>query len=218
MINKFKNNIKILIKHHIQIVKQDNNKIKILLFDNDNPDFLVRKTIYEETQKYYKENIMSKKDQNLQVNLSEDVINVTLVDNKPEESNANFATSKFNSLKVITESDKDEQKYSFWDICVNGNQNNIITEKMKFIMDGLLDTINSVCEKNEETKIFYDMVSEEEAPNYYEEIPVPMFIKLIIERLTNHYYITEDSIKFDIQLLVDNAYRYNGKESQIAKD
>jgi hypothetical protein len=217
-INQFKTNLKILIKLHLQIVELDNTEITIILFDNDNPDFLVRKTIYEETKKYYKESILSKKDQNLQVNLSEDVINVTLVDNKPEESNANFATSKFNSLKVITESDKDEQKYSFWDICVNGNQNNIITEKMKFIMDGLLETINSVCEKNEETKIFYDMVSEEEAPNYYEEIPVPMFIKLIIERLTNHYYITEDSIKFDIQLLVDNASRYNGTDSQIAKD
>ena len=217
-INQFKINLKILIKLHLQIVELDKTEITIILFDNDNPDFLVRKTIYEETFKYYKENILSKKDKELQVNLSEDVINVTLVDNKPEESNANFATSKFNSLKVITESDKDEQKYSFWDICVNGNQNNIITEKMKFIMDGLLDTINSVCEKNEETKIFYDMVSEEEAPNYYEEVPAPMFIKLIIERLTNHYYITEESIKFDIQLLVDNASKYNGFDSQIAKD
>ena len=217
-INQFKINLKILIKLHLQIIELDNTEITIILFDNDNPDFLVRKTIYEETFKYYKENILSKKDKNLQVNLSEDIINVTLVDNKPEESNANFATSKFNSLKVITESDKDEQKYSFWDVCVNGNQNNIITEKMKFIMDGLLDTINSVCEKNEETKIFYEMVSEEGAPNYYEEVPVPMFIKLIIERLTNHYYITEESIKFDIQLLVDNASRYNGTDSQIAKD
>lgn len=216
--NQFKSNLKILIKLQLQIIELDNTEITIILFDNDNPDFFVRKTIYEETLQYYKGSISTKKDKNLQVNLSEDVINVTLVDNKPEESNANFATSKFNSLKVITESDKDEQKYSFWDVCVNGNQNNIITEKMKFIMDGLLDTINSVCDKNEETKIFYDMVLEEGAPNYYEEIPVPMFIKLIIERLTNHYYITEDSIKFDIQLLVDNATKYNGVNSQIAKD
>jgi len=104
------------------------------------------------------------------------IINVILTDNKPEESNANFATSKFNSLKVVCEPEKDEQKYSFWDICVNNNHNNTISKKMKFIMNGLSDTINSVCEKNEETKIFYDIVSEENAPNYYEEIPVPMYI------------------------------------------
>ena len=45
-----------------------------------------------------------------------------------------------------------------------------------------------------------------------------MYIKLIIDRLSNHYYITEESIKFDIQLLVDNATRYNWANSGIAKD
>ena len=89
---------------------------------------------------------------------------------------------------------------------------------MRFIMESLLDTINSVCEKNEEMNIFYEMVEEEGAPNYYEEVPVPMFIKLIVNRLINHYYITEQSIKFDIELLVDNAKRYNGPNSGIAKD
>ena len=45
-----------------------------------------------------------------------------------------------------------------------------------------------------------------------------MFIKLIVNRLINKYYITEESIKFDIQVLVDNAKRYNGPNSGIAKD
>ena len=218
VVNQFTSNLKILINLQLQIVELDNLEINIILFENDNPDFLVRKNIYDETLKYYQENILTKKIKDLQVNLSEDVIDVTLVDNKPEESNANFATSKFNSLKVVSEQEKDEQKYSFWDICVNNNHNNTISKKMKFIMNGLSDTINSVCEKNEETNIFYDMVSEDGAPNYYEEIPVPMYIKLIKGRLTNHYYITEESIKFDIQLLVDNATRYNGVNSGIAKD
>ena len=193
-------------------------KINIVLFENDNPDFLVRKNIYDETLKYYQDNIITKKIKNIQMNLSEDVIDVILVDNKAEESNADFATSKFNSLKVVTEQDKDEQKYSFWDICINNNHNNTISKKMKFIMNGLYDTLNSVCEKNEEINIFYDMVSEDKAPNYYEEIPVPMHISLINDRLINHYYITEESIKFDIQLLVDNATKYNGANSGIAKD
>ena len=218
--NQFNNNLKILIKLQLQIVALDNLEINIILFENDNPDFLVRKNIYEETLKYYLDNIISKKVTHLQVNLGEDVISVNLVDNKSEETNANFATSKFNSLKVVSDTDqeKDEQKYSFWDICVNNNHNNNITQKMKYIMNGLYDTINSVCEKNEETKIFLDIVCEDSAPNYYEEIPVPMYIKLIIDRLINHYYITEESIKYDIQLLVDNAKRYNGFNSGIARD
>ena len=218
VVNQFHSNIKILIKLQLQIIELDNLEINIILFENDNPDFLVRKNIYEETLKYYQDNIVPKKVKNIQVNLGEDIINVNLLENKAEESNANFATSKFNSLKVVSDQEKDEQKYSFWDICINNNHNNNITKKMKFIMNGLLDTINSVCEKNKETKIFLDMVSEEGAPNYYEEIPVPMYIKLISDRLVNHYYITEESIKFDIQLLVDNATKYNGVNSGIAKD
>ena len=218
LVNQFRNNVKILIKLQLQIVDLDNMKINIVLFENDNPDFLVRKNIYDETLKYYQDNIITKKIKNIQMNLSEDVIDVILVDNKAEESNADFATSKFNSLKVVTEQDKDEQKYSFWDICINNNLNNTISKKMKFIMNGLYDTLNSVCEKNEEINIFYDMVSEDKAPNYYEEIPVPMHISLINDRLINHYYITEESIKFDIQLLVDNATKYNGANSGIAKD
>ena len=218
VLNQFHSNLKIIIKLQLQIIELDNMEINIILFENDNPDFLVRKYIFEETQKYYQDNILTKKIKNLQVNLGEDIINVVLVDNKYEETNGNFATSKFNSLKVVTEKEKDEQKYSFWDICINNNHNTNITKKMKFIMNGLSETINSVCEKNEETKIFYDMVEEDGAPNYYEEIPVPMFIKLINDRLINHYYINEESIKFDIQLLVDNATRYNGVNSGIAKD
>ena len=209
-----------MIKLQLQIIALDNMEINIVLFENDSPDFLVRKVIYEETLKYYQDNIVSKKVTRLQVNLGEDVCNVDLIDNKAEESNANFATSKFNSLKVSYEGDpeKDEQKYSFWDICINNNHNNNITPKMKFIMNGLYDTINSVCEKNEETKIFMDKVSEESAPNYYDEVPVPMYITLINDRLINHYYITEESIKYDIQLLVDNAKKYNGYNSGIAND
>jgi hypothetical protein len=217
-VNQFTINLKIIINLQLQIVALDNLEINIILFENDNPDFLVRKNIYDETLKYYKENILTKKVKELKVNLSEDIIDVILEENKPEESNANFATSKFNSLKVVTAQDKDEQKYSFWDICINNNHNNIISKKMKFIMNGLSDTVNSVCEKNKETKVFYKIVSEDQAPNYYEEVPVPMYIELIINRLTNHYYITEESIKFDIQLLVNNARDYNGINSGIAKD
>jgi len=216
--NLFNRNIKILIKIQLQIVELDNTEINIILFENDNPDFLVRKIIYEETLKYYNDNILNQKVKKFQVNLSEDIINVTLSEDQPEENNGYFSSSKFNSLKVITKFDKDEQRYSFWDICINNNQNNIISKKMMFIMEGLLETINSVCEKNEETNIFYEIVSEDGAPNYYEEVPVPMFIKLIVNRLNNKYYITEESIKFDIQLLVDNAKRYNGPNSGIAKD
>ena len=219
--NQFYSNLKVLIKLQLDIIDLKDTEITIILVENDNPDFLVRKAIYEETQKYYDENIVTQNQNNinLEVNLGEDIIKVCLAENKPEEDNENFGKSKYNSLKVITEKDKDEQKYSFWDICINGNNNDIITDKMKYLMSGLKETIQSVYDKNsKEVDVFWEMVSEENVFNYYNEIPIPMFLKLIINRLENNYYITEESLKFDIQILVDNAKRFNSEFAEISKD
>ena len=217
--NQFYNNLKILVKLQLEIIELKNYEITIILFENDNPDFLVRKKIYEETYKYYNKNISNQSGVNFKVNLSEDIIKVILVEDKPEENNENFGKSKFNSLKVLTEKEKDEQKYSFWDICANGNNNELISDKMKYIMSGLKSTIISIYEKNKiEVEIFWEMVSEEDVVNYYNEVPVPMFLKLILTRLENEYYITEESIKFDIQLLLDNVKTYNTEFASISKD
>ena len=210
--------MKILIKLQLQIIELKDSEITIIIFENDNPDFLVRKKIYEETLNYYNENIANKDSLiNLEFNLSEDIIKVTLTENQPEENNENFSKSKFNSLKVITDKEKDEQKYSFWDLCINDNDVGLITDKMKFIMSGLKDTINSIYEKNKsEVEIFWEMVPEDNDFDYYNEIPVPMFLKLILARLDNNYYINEESLKFDINLLVNNTKKFNQEEAQIS--
>ena len=212
--------LKILIKLKLQIIDLKNTEITIILFENDNPDFLVRKKIYEETLKYYQETIEKQNNLiNLEINLSEDIIKGTLSENQPEENNENFSNSKFNSLKVIVENEKEEQKYSFWDICVNGNNNGLINDKMKYIMAGLKDTINSVYEKNrKEVEIFWDMVPENNDYNYYNVIPVPMYLKLIIARLENNYYLNEASLKFDIDLMVNNAKIFNSDTATISKE
>ena len=141
------------------------------------------------------------------------IINVILIDNKPEENNANFALSKYNAMKVV--SDNIEQKFSFWDIAININLQN---EKLNYIMQNLLETIKSLIEKNQQLSVFLDIVTEDIAEGYYEEIAVPMYLNLIKERLENKYYLTEDSIKFDIKLLYENAIKYNGKDSKIGKE
>ena len=216
--NQLNSELKILIKLQLQIIELKNSEITIIIFENDNPDFLVRKKIYEETLNYYNENIANKDSFiNLKFNLSEDIVTANLTENQPEENNENFSKSKFNSLKVVTDKEKDEQKYSFWDLCINDNDVGLINDKMKFIMSGLKDTINSIYEKNKsEVEIFWDMVPEDNDFDYYNEIPVPMFLKLILERLENNYYINEESLKFDINLLVNNAKKFNQEEAQIS--
>ena len=218
--NQEKLEYKILIKLQLQIVELQDSEITIILCENDSPDFLVRKKIYQETYNYYKENLLNKENLiNLEVNLSEDIIKVTLTENQPEENNENFSKSNFNSLKVITEVEKDEQKYSFWDICINENNNELVNEKMKYIMSGLKDTINSIYDKNKiEVEMFWDMVSENNDFNYYCEIPVPMYLKLIIARLENNYYLSLESLKFDIDLLVNNVKRFNKEGAEISQD
>ena len=211
---------KILIKLELQIIDLKDTEITIILFENDNPDFLVRKQIYEETYKYYNENLINQNNLvNLEVNLSEDIIKVTLTEIQPEENNENFSNSKFNSLKVISDGEKDEQKYSFWDICINENNNGLIDEKMKYIMSGLKDTFYSIYEKNTiDIEIFWNMVPEKNDFNYYNEIPVPMFLRLILNRLENNYYLNEESLKFDIDLFVNNVKKFNLETAEISKD
>ena len=218
--NQDKLDFKILIKLQLQIIDLKDTEITIILCENESPDFLVRKKIYEETYNYYKENIFNKENLlNLEVNLSEDIIKVTLTENQPEENNENFSKSNFNSLKVITETEKDEQKYSFWDICINDNNNNLVNDKMKFIMSGLKDTLNSIYDKNKlDVDIFWTMVPEDNHYNYYSEIPVPMFFKLILARLENNYYLNEASLKFDIDLLVNNVKKFNKEDADISKN
>ena len=218
--NQDKLDFKILIKLQLQIIDLKDSEITIILCENESPDFLVRKQIYQETFDYYKENIFNKDNLiNLEVNLSEDIIKVTLTENQPEENNENFSKSNFNSLKVITEIEKDEQKYSFWDICINENNNELVNEKMKYIMSGLKDTINSIYEKNKlEVEMFWDMVAENNDFNYYSEIAVPMYLKLISKRLENNYYLNEASLKFDIDLLVNNAKKFNKEGAEITQD
>ena len=159
-----------------------------------------------------------KKERNFKVNLSEDVIKVKLIEDKHEEDNEYFAKSQFNSLNVVTEKENEEQKYSFWDIYLN-KKINLISDKMKYIMSGLKLTINSICEKNKkEVEIFLETDSKKNFIDYFNEIPVPMYLKLILSRLENEYYITEESIKFDIQLLANNAKTYGTEKSQVSKD
>ncbi len=62
------------------------------------------------------------------------------------------------------------------------------------------------------------MVSEDNDFNYYNVIPVPMFLKLILSRLENEYYLNESSLKFDIDLLANNARQFNSDEATITKD
>ena len=214
----FYKNLKILMKLTLEIIDLKNSEITIILFENDCPDFLVRKQVYEETSKYYEENILTKKETNFKMNLSEDVVKVILSEDKSEEDNEYFSKSKFNSLNVISIPEKEEQKYSFWDIHINKKMN-IISEKMKYIMAGLKLTINSIYKKNEkEMEIFWERDSKEISPDYYNDIQVPMFLKLIVDRLENDYYITEESIKFDIQLLVNNVKTNNTEHSAMFRD
>ena len=45
-----------------------------------------------------------------------------------------------------------------------------------------------------------------------------MYLKLILSRLENEYYLNESSLKFDIDLLANNARQFNSEEAPITKD
>ncbi len=55
------------------------------------------------------------------------------------------------------------------------------------------------------------------AKDYYNIVPVPMYLDLIHSRIKNSYYIGKESILFDIELIYKNCLLYNGDNTNISK-
>ncbi len=91
------------------------------------------------------------------------------------------------------------------------NQSNtkaaIITEKY---YEQILKALN-----DQQYQIFHQKVDFNSYPEYYEFIPVLIDLSLIAERLINHYYSTEDSFIFDIDMIIKNSIVFNGDQHEI---
>lgn len=55
------------------------------------------------------------------------------------------------------------------------------------------------------------------ARDYYNFIPVPCYLNLILQRLENLYYINFESIIFDFNLIKDNCIKFNGVDNKISE-
>ncbi len=71
--------------------------------------------------------------------------------------------------------------------------------------------------KNNISRYFLNRVDEikDGASDYYNIIPVPCYINLILDRLENSYYINFESVIFDFNLIKDNSMEYNGNGNPV---
>ena len=111
-------------------------------------------------------------------------------------------------------------KISFWDIFISMEESSkkiCLTNLMEELTLKFDDIYNRNINKYSP---FYEMVDEvkDMATDYYNIIPVPMFLKLIKSRLSNFYYQNIQSIEFDLNLIEKNAVTYNSITSQITKN
>ena len=113
----------------------------------------------------------------------------------------------------------ENQSLSFWDI----NNTELIT-KHKNIFDfeeiffAIVRKIKEfITKKNSIAFYFIDKVEEERdgAVDYYNKIPVPCYLNLIIKRLENLYYYNFESLIFDFNLIKENTIKYNSKDNPI---
>ncbi len=55
-------------------------------------------------------------------------------------------------------------------------------------------------------------------PNYLDDVPYPMDVATLYERITSNYYRRIEAFEWDIQLIYDNAFAYNQPGSAIVAD
>ena len=219
------NNIKILIR--IQLYHEEENKeFEIIFFENDLPDFLIRRNYYEKTKQYYEEIICKNKNNIIQIYLGNECYEAKILNDIPQENNFYFSNSKYNSLKIkyinqnyLQENDDEETQISFWDIY--NSEGIMIDGKWGKIQEKILSHLISIMEKNKkDLKVFFEPVDEikDNALNYYNVVPVPMYLTLIKERLSHKYYLTQESFIYDIDLINSNSKLYNENSSVIVRN
>lgn len=78
--------------------------------------------------------------------------------------------------------------------------------------------INGIIEKKKDKVApFKSRVTEKIAADYRCHIPVEMFLDLILERLQGRYYINQEQLFNDLDLINYNAVLYNGPDHELAR-
>uniref|UniRef100_A0A8D0F184 Protein polybromo-1 n=1 Tax=Strix occidentalis caurina TaxID=311401 RepID=A0A8D0F184_STROC len=83
----------------------------------------------------------------------------------------------------------------------------------------LYDTVRS-CRNNQGQLIsepFFHLPSKKKYPDYYQQIKTPISLQQIRTKLKNHEYETLDQLETDLNLMFENAKRYNVPNSAIYK-
>ncbi|XP_074862098.1 protein polybromo-1 isoform X9 [Carettochelys insculpta] len=83
----------------------------------------------------------------------------------------------------------------------------------------LYDTVRN-CRNNQGQLIsepFFHLPSKKKYPDYYQQIKMPVSLKQIRTKLKNHEYETLDHLESDLNLMFENAKRYNVPNSAIYK-
>ncbi|XP_009889543.1 PREDICTED: protein polybromo-1 isoform X2 [Charadrius vociferus] len=83
----------------------------------------------------------------------------------------------------------------------------------------LYDTVRS-CRNNQGQLIsepFFHLPSKKKYPDYYQQIKAPISLQQIRTKLKNHEYETLDQLEADLNLMFENAKRYNVPNSAIYK-
>ncbi|XP_028617242.1 protein polybromo-1-like, partial [Grammomys surdaster] len=83
----------------------------------------------------------------------------------------------------------------------------------------LYDTVRS-CRNNQGQLIaepFFHLPSKKKYPDYYQQIKMPISLQQIRTKLKNQEYETLDHLECDLNLMFENAKRYNVPNSAIYK-
>ncbi len=142
-------------------------------------------------------------------------ISKSLVDN---EDKIHFQRSGYNSLVIRYRNADDLSLASPWDVslhkpsekcplpsCLTSSQEEILIQ----ILDSLEEDVYVI-------NTFSSPVDTRRYVDYLYMIEVPMDLSTIRKRLKNQYYTNIQSVKSDVQLILDNCKKYNKNDSDVS--
>lgn len=82
----------------------------------------------------------------------------------------------------------------------------------------LIDAIRLFVQKNTEMESFFkERVSEKLADDYRSYVASEMWLDLIIERLKNQYYRSQNQLWLDIETIANASTVYNGEDDELTE-
>ncbi|CDW76602.1 UNKNOWN [Stylonychia lemnae] len=232
----------IVMRLELQIVGQPDSTFDIDYFPNQLSEFLVLKRLYENSlflyhglmnqQKFIGETFKTRlknfnKVKIVGIQEKEQLLDPTGWESIQYKHVDNYSLRERGRRGQRRQSFDEEpaENMNFWELILslefeeNLDYQGLVSSFNDEEIQSIISIISEYVErKKEQTLPFMERVPEKIAPDYRQHVSAEMYISLVLERLLNKYYRTQEQLFNDLELISFNARIYNGEDNPLFKD